>query len=710
MEPKKKILVVGDWVVDEHWATSVHRSVTRSRTGRQHSRVLHNPSSWILTLAGAGKTAELLFRAGFEVRGAGVWDVKDDGPLYRLLTLPPSEFHHFNFDTLTGVAEPGMLVNLGAAGSITTRVIRVWQQQGSRYEIVNRIDWEAENAAVSDDVCRERLPVEDEFDAIVLKDMAKGVVTSSTVQKLQNVKADNWFVSSKLWRPNWYDTLASKEHRDKVRLFLVPQVAAAAASRSGISRWFTDRDLVSLEGVTAIQQIRHDFPNALICVLPKALSIIALAKLNGTDRLFTFLHEPTEEYQTKMPMASVFLPTMAAALLRCWPDTEDGVRGRLTEILRFVDNWMHHQFTRITSPFKWLAKEERSLVVSATSVSSKETHLGRSLDVRVQTALWKTTSEEWDAAHSGRGVIGNSRIETRRAAIEVDGYVCLVKQKREVLRRLLAEIRSFDPDSGVSKSFMLLASPGSGKSYLVKKLADMEMLELLAFNITSLNSRLYLMDCFDTIVTTQAAKRGKRFLVFFDEIDAYLDGQPVYDAFLRPLEEGLYIRAGKAFHVDPCIWMFCGTRSPVKTASRSERAKKGSDFLSRLTLHLQDFGYALAESGTDELARLENVYAGVAVLKRAFPDVAHVSEAVLEAFRCLPPQTGIRQIERFVKRFSEIQYGKVTSQNLQEFPWKDEFGITSRVYQEWARLNDSLDKKLIFIDPKTETASGSSES
>ena len=62
---------------------------------------------------------------------------------------------------------------------------------------------------------------------------------------------------------------------------------------------------------------------------------------------------------------------------------------------------------------------------------------------------------------------------------------------------------------------------------------------LLSFNITQLLDREDLLHCFDTIVTTQAQDPEALWLVFFDEINAYLEGQHVYDFFLAPLEDGL---------------------------------------------------------------------------------------------------------------------------------------------------------------------------
>ena len=65
-----------------------------------------------------------------------------------------------------------------------------------------------------------------------------------------------------------------------------------------------------------------------------------------------------------------------------------------------------------------------------------------------------------------------------------------------------------------------------------------------------------------------------------------------------------------------------------------------------------------------DLARLEQVYVGVLMLTRFFPDVLKVSEKVLRLFKTLPLDFGIRRLELFVSSFSDVQYGKVWSRNI----------------------------------------------
>lgn len=48
------LLVIGDWVVDEHWVVGRDRSTTASRRGEAHFHALHDPSSSVEALCGAG--------------------------------------------------------------------------------------------------------------------------------------------------------------------------------------------------------------------------------------------------------------------------------------------------------------------------------------------------------------------------------------------------------------------------------------------------------------------------------------------------------------------------------------------------------------------------------------------------------------------------------------------------------------------------------
>ncbi len=210
---------------------------------------------------------------------------------------------------------------------------------------------------------------------------------------------------------------------------------------------------------------------------------------------------------------------------------------------------------------------------------------------------------------------------------------------------------------------MLVGRPGSGKTFFVRQLAKKLDFRFLPFNITQMLSRADILDCFDTLVTTQAQDPETPILVFVDEINAPLDGDCVYHAFLAPIEDGVYVRGGKVFHIKPCVWVFSGTEDPAVDARDEQgrnRSRKGSDFLSRLTLGLKE----LNQSDTNDRMKAEFVYRGVALILSEFPDVGMVSEGVLRLLTHLKPEASIRDMKKLVQSFVNVQYGKVLTNNI----------------------------------------------
>ncbi len=259
--------------------------------------------------------------------------------------------------------------------------------------------------------------------------------------------------------------------------------------------------------------------------------------------------------------------------------------------------------------------------------------------IAVSPAYWEEIRRKWQQAFDlGRyGVVGETRgrkqelhLQLWRAMLEVHNYVCLVPAKRAVLRAVVGELQDFKAAiDGGHRSCLLVAPPGSGKTLLARRLAEHLGLGFLEFNITQMLYRDDILECFDTIVTTQLQNQDKKFPVFVDEINASLDGQDVYSAFLAPLERGVYIRAGKTFQIAPCAWIFASTKDPTEGAERTAASNKASDFISRLTLVPKPL---VAPKEEESWARLEKVYLGVCLLRSNYPDVSSVSQKVLVLF------------------------------------------------------------------------------
>ena len=590
----------------------------------------------------------------------------------------------------------------------TARMIRIYRQEGATVAHKERIDWEIERpvressdggaqageaeigrddeglwmpagGALEDSKLHGFIHRQGAVAAVIIKDLRKGVISKPLIRYLaEQFPGADWFVSSKAWLPSWFEALPT----DQVRLLLVPQIAAQdAVRRDTLSRWLTrphgpSPGEASRGGLEELDKLGRRFPGAIIVALPEGLSLLARETGKGEAKRKGLLQTeegPTDLVAT-MPMASVFLPAMVARQLQS-PKLE--LELLLKASLEFTHRWMADEFERVKQPEAWKPTKERALNLSAAPPTDSAAGDRKVFDGSWRPFEWTCALDDWIAAFKNCGVIDSERkskdgsasagtlqkrLELWRAMTEVDGYVCCSTNKRQVVRNLLQELKAFDTRGRNDHiSCMLIAQPGSGKTHLVRRMAEAVGLRFLGFNITQMIPKTDLLDCFDTIVTNQAQSREKPLLVFVDEINALLGGQHVYDTFLAPLEEHVYVRAGKTFHIDPCVWVFAGTERPSSTGRKGrDRSEKAADFENRLTLEPQDL-----KAGDPGEEQVEHVYLGAALLRNAFPDVRQVSEKVLKVFFELKPELVARDIRHFVDSgFTGIQYGKVTSHNI----------------------------------------------
>ncbi len=251
------------------------------------------------------------------------------------------------------------------------------------------------------------------------------------------------------------------------------------------------------------------------------------------------------------------------------------------------------------------------------------------------------------------------------------------------LAQLLHDIRTFVAERPrQSISGLLIAKPGSGKTSLVRSLAKTVEMQFLDFNITQMVSKEDLIACFDTILTTQAQYKQQRVLVFFDEINALLHNQHVYDIFLSPLDDGIYLRSGKKYSLQPCIWIFASTTKPTESgALPHDESIKASDFQSRLTM--EDIDLTPHGAAEEHEEHLEMVYRGVAMIQDIYPDVREVSPSVLDwLYNLNLKEVTPRILSRMIKAFENVQYGRISCQNIPE-----KFYSRSTPDNEWVRID-----------------------
>jgi hypothetical protein len=543
----------------------------------------------------------------------------------------------------------------------TAHLMHIYQHTGSKLDLIQRIDWQtrvkqevpSEDVLVSPDAFQHLIGGVP--DAILVADYGKGVVSEALIRWLLTVAPNaRWYVSAKDWRPSWLALLVDAD----VQLIVITQVAAQLAlMRNDIDVWTTRSGCVGERALQQIEELALQFHGSIVIAQPGGWELIARDR--GISRLAEgiVVSNSGPSQLDGLPQTSYFTAAAVAYLLN---NPSMPVKELVQRSQSFAHAFLRYESQRLEKLDVWTP-------VNQPSVDVFDTGVYHALDCR--TFNWAEEKAGWVSSLSKCGVMVDGDrgkiLQLWRTMTEVDGYVCCVKTKRQVLQTLVRQLYAFSRSGRrQQKSWLLIASPGSGKTFLVKRLAKSIGCRFLPFNITQMLSKTDILDCFDSIATTQAQSPEDKVLVFVDEINAKLGSQQVYDSFLAPLEEGIYIRGGKAFHIEPCLWVFAGTEHPLRAAGGGDRSQKAEDFLSRLSSPPLDLTIKPDDIESLKEARIEKVYQGVAILQSFFPDVVAVSERVLHAFHSLPPLLPVRDLEKFIRAFAGVQYGEVRSRNI----------------------------------------------
>jgi hypothetical protein len=561
--------------------------------------------------------------------------------------------------------------------SFTSRMIRIYRPDQEGDISFERFDWEPPLRPVNWDDDRLYRVLNQILeglggrppDAIVIKDLLKGAVTNDLVRGLARMfgrgTSTRWYVSSKQWKPDWLELLKQVD----LRLLFVPEVAAQEALRDEeeLSCWITNSAHPAREAIAQIDKLHEMVVSAgndpIIIVMPSGMRLVCRAE-SGAGNAQCFVQPLTELKKVPVPMggASVLFPAFMACLEdlhRLGGPADHG--SALTHSLQCTSDWVIAEGQRVTDPARWDADPyswnpmPRLLDVTAARFPAEHS---------VTQSDWTVEWDHWEDAldpirGDGLGVVMESpeepQLQLWRAMTEIDGYICVESRRRENLRRLARCAKNFAQSPDYHAASMLVSAPGSGKTFLIDKLAEVSGLETIPFNVTHLSTRGEILNWFTQILEKQNNSPGSNFLVFIDEINADLAGSKPYSAFLSPLEDGVFVKEGRTFNLKPCFWIFAGTANP------DPGSDKGSDFVSRLTLAPVDLN---PQPRHPTEPALERVYLGASLLRHTFRDVRTVSKHVLQAFWHLPPSVRVRDMKRFVREFSEVQYTRVTAKSV----------------------------------------------
>jgi hypothetical protein len=661
--PKKtRILILGDWVVDEYWFLVSHHSDISSHIGFTHYRSSLEENDVSMDLCGAGHVARMLHQieeessegkpSTYEAWGLGVWNSRDENFLYRLLLgggksrLPRLPRAFFRQNATVNPPANFHLINLDEEKGQTIHVVRLYYLADTGTEQLSRIDWEPPlRSGWTAPLPRlEALP--EEIDAIVVYDLRKGVVTEEIVDHLATRYPDaSWYVRSKNEEPGW---LAAIESNLKL-ILLGPEILSF---RNPWGSW-----LIGNRINYQAKELLDKVPDTSVVLLLDSREVIALDR----NRVCLTVQGAEEiDSLSQVGWSSAFFTSLIFSMLSMPREKSSVTREALEKAMESANSHM----------------VSVKQMINPTKVTAPPT-----FPVNPGVA-WTDEAERWRYALQGLGTISlnsqgegtgeeSRRLEVWRGCTALPGYVCCIPEKRDMINRIGRHLRSFRGPSGQSRpiSIMLQADPGTGKTFLAKSLARMFNFELVKADVTQMLHREDLLDLFDSIATKQA-NQDRPVLIFVDEVNALLDTSNVYGAFLAPLEEGSYVRRGSAFNLKPCVWIFAGT--DLEGAS-GKKGDKVEDFKSRMTMIAQFDYESLSKKREDATliddARLEQVYLGASLIRQLYPDVRLVSESVLKVFHKLDPaKAPARTIRKLIRLLRSVQYGKITEENCR--PWE----------------------------------------
>jgi hypothetical protein len=653
---EKNLLIVGDWVIDEYWFLVRHHSDTSTHTGLAHYRVINEPPEDVIRgLCGAGHVARVLLKlmekdnpknVKIKLYGIGNWNKNDTELIMHLVHDCKSTKVSKEMKKIEICRNP--LPNLKLSpinqNSHTIRVIRLYHYAKEGLEQINRVDFDWEHNAENGSNLPNDLP--EQVDMIIVQDLQKGCVTQNLIKALKiKYKDALWCVRSKNEKIDWLEDIKDKK---VVLQFICPDISQLL---NPWGSWLFE-DHPSRQAIEIIDSYNE-----------KGIKNIVLSSYN---------REVVALFNDKLYVGkSLVKPTLLNQL--GWADA---VYASL--IFKIVEN---ENLDEEALSFA-LGRADEHLAIKVPKKSElKPEQRNPKVD---KEGDWEEVKEAWNVAtgkttnQEKMGIIirnGNSNLDVWRSSTELFGYIACIQEKVKILRQIGHKLRSFkkDPTPARPLSILIQADPGSGKTTLAKALARCFGFTLVHRDITQMIHRDELVDLFDEIATKQANGANK-ILVFVDEINANLEGEPVYGAFLAPLEESVYARKGGIYRLQPCAWIFAGTNLEEDSPSKI-KGYKLSDFKSRMTMFEKiDYSSIIGKTKEEDKeriekeTRLEQVYLGAWMIKQFFPDVKEISEEVLYEFYLLDPEeTPARKIRQWASALKNVQYGKVTRENCKEW-------------------------------------------
>jgi hypothetical protein len=156
------------------------------------------------------------------------------------------------------------------------------------------------------------------------------------------------------------------------------------------------------------------------------------------------------------------------------------------------------------------------------------------------------------------------------------GYATLNDDQSRRIREVVHDVRKYTIDKSLQRplNFLLLASPGSGKSQLVKSIAkglDGSPIGLISFNMATMESKDDLLRVLDS--ARNLVVDGKLPLIFLDEFDS---DESHYSLLLPLLWDGELDLTNRDLRIGRSIFFLAGSRSSLPKRLEEARDISGA--------------------------------------------------------------------------------------------------------------------------------------
>lgn len=806
---KPKILVIGDWFIDENWLMAKTNNYHSTDVGEAHyESLVEGPANFVLSVCGVASVLKILSGDGmginpgilvkdsedcdskvktneinksliskYDIVGVGAWNPRDTQIIERILCGKNKQKNFMTPFTLDNDLKSStekcggnpdgncilcnekkyQIINIVKSegdshkGISTNRIYRVYEGFGSQKpKLKYRFDWQIDlKKEFVDEQWYEEikdLGSDDDVKAVIIVDHGKGVITPGLINLLlKKYKSAAWYARNKLKKPSWFECLNKKK---KLKLLVVDQ--QLVNHTSGRRTWERNGNLcrASLELLgqnLGIETFEHGKSKESKLIKSENTAVLfeenwaigasrklesinkefeeelhssGLEKKIDTARAYYFPRLTERKRYIRVGRTSIFFNSliywdlMVRDISKPIEIIEKNIKKEIddTELSlatlwallnmekwmdECTDAWIKEEDHALTGPFAevlgWYKAEtcrnDEVRKLKEKSIQGEEYHRGEDYH-----RSWK----KWNDSSKNEGVIitseGNQEFHLWRSYGTLDSYVCPGGTKRSSINELVQSLHAFrnNPKPPVPLNTLLVAEPGWGKSYLAECLSNHFDFYFLSYSIAQMSTTKELVDSFKEISSIQKQSE-KPCLIFMDEIDAEISGYNVLGLLLSPMWDGKFKSDGYTNKIDPCAWIFAGTKSQKMMLN----LPKGRDFISRINGPIIDIDFLndkirseinpinpekrdnLPEEERQEklinairavnigVERMtEIVYQTVNLLNIEYGPITEIELIVLKLFSNILPLNGIRSLKIFVTKFRNIKKGIIRKENV----------------------------------------------